>query len=538
MEINGKHLCVQCMEPLTEEGICSCCHYDQNSYQPESRFLPAGTVLEDRYVLGKVSGEGNFGITYTGWDTLLESRVAVKEFFPVSRVSRKAENGNTDVFVFQEGNYEEILHKYLEEAKRLSKLNQVQGIVSIRDFFYANNTAYIIMEYIEGISIKEFVEKNGPMSEKVILEMMLPVLNALEQVHDIGLIHRDISPDNIMLTKNNNLVLVDFGSARQVNLSEDKSMTVMIKRGYSSPELYRSRGEQGPWTDVYAICATIYYMLSGKVPDEAIDRILDDETPSLLQMPEVKASVRFRKAIMKGISLKQQERYLNIRELRKDLCQGENSKRKRAKMSGMIVVFAGLILIAGGIAFSYSNSRENKGRPTVTVSQTPVTTAQAPTTPATYRMISCTGMTKDEVLEKIKGLDDQALQIEWKKKYSDTITKGRVIRQSIPEHTEYTAGERKKLILFLSKGKRKVTVPNVVGKSAEEAKRLLVKNKLKYRIQWREEEGRNGIVLTQSRKAGTRCAKNTYIKLIVRKKKSVRQDKNSSSPNHYDGIIY
>lgn len=537
MEINGKHLCIQCMEPLSEETVCPYCHYDQNSYQPESRFLPAGTVLKDRYVLGKVSGEGNFGITYTGWDTLLESRVAVKEFFPLSRVSRKVESGSADVFVLQEKNYEEILHKYLEEAKRLSKLNQVPGIVSIRDFFYANHTAYIIMEYIEGISIKEFVEKNGPMSEKEILDMILPVLEALEQVHNIGLIHRDISPDNIMITKNNQIVLVDFGSARQVNLPEDKSMTVIIKRGYSSPELYRSRGEQGPWSDVYAICATIYYMLTGNVLDEAIDRILEDETPSLLQMPKVKASNQFAKAVMKGISLRQQERYANIYELRKDLCSGKRKKGKPRYAPVWIAIAAGLIFVVSGIGFFYKDSDMGHGKLVETALPEPARPVQTTAAPVRYQMVSCIGMTKAEALEKIKGIGDKSLRIEWKQKYSDTVARGRIIQQSIPKDTEYMAGEERRLILFVSKGKPKVTVPALVGKSASEAEQLLAKRKLKCRIQYREEEGVNGIVLAQSKKAGTKCSQKTSVTLTVRKKKVVKQHKNSSPSNKYDGII-
>lgn len=277
--------------------------------------LLPGTVLKERYILEKVSGEGSFGITYTGWDLLLESRVAVKEFFPINRVNRNAEKGEQDVYVFEEEDYEQSLHRYLEEGKRLSKLNQIESIVSIRDFFYANHTAYIIMEYIEGVSLKTHIEKNGPMAGSVVMEMMSPVLDALERVHENGIIHRDISPDNIIVTKDNKLVLVDFGSARQVD-GTDRSLTVMIKRGYSSPEQYRSRGEQGAWSDVYAICATMYFMLAGKAPDEAIDRILDDETTSLLDMKEVQLPKKMKQAVMKGISLRYNERYQTVSELK------------------------------------------------------------------------------------------------------------------------------------------------------------------------------------------------------------------------------
>lgn len=327
----------------------------------EKRALLPGTVLKERYILENVSGEGSFGITYIGWDLLLESRVAVKEFFPVSRVNRNAEQGEQDVYVFEEEDYEQSLRRYLEEGKRLSRLNQVEGIVSIRDFFYANHTAYIIMEYIEGVSLKTHIEQNGPMPGNVVMGMMSPVLDALEKVHENGIIHRDISPDNIIVTKDNKLVLVDFGSARQVD-GIDRSLTVMVKRGYSSPEQYRSRGEQGAWSDVYAICATMYFMLSGKAPDEAIDRILDDETKSLLDMKEVLLSKKLKKAVMKGISLRYNERYQTVTELKKALRDtGEKEKELKKWWKVCAVSVLGLVAVIWSFWRFYPGAGEEDG---------------------------------------------------------------------------------------------------------------------------------------------------------------------------------
>lgn len=325
----------------------------------EKRALLPGTILKERYVLEKVSGEGSFGITYIGWDLLLESRVAVKEFFPISRVNRNAEKGELDVYVFQEEDYEQSLHRYLDEGKRLSKLNQIESIVSIRDFFYANRTAYIIMEYIEGVSLKTYIEKNGPMAGSVVMDMMSPVLDALEKVHENGIIHRDISPDNIMVTKENKLVLVDFGSARQVDVMNDRSLTVMVKRGYSSPEQYRSRGEQGAWSDVYAICATMYFMLAGKAPDEAIDRILDDETMSLLDMKEVLLPRKIKQAIMKGISLRYNERYQTVSELKEALRATDGTEKKSARWWKVIAIgFLGVAVVVLLFWQFYPGARE------------------------------------------------------------------------------------------------------------------------------------------------------------------------------------
>lgn len=495
----------------------------------KNHFLPQDTILEERYVIKEVSGEGNFGITYIGWDKLLESRVAIKEFFPLNRVCRNVEDNNLSVFVFQEDDYEEILAKYLEEAKRLSKLNQVEGIVSIRDFFYANNTAYIVMEYIEGTSIKDYVHIHGPMSEDDVKRMLKSVLNALRQAHDIGIIHRDISPDNIMITENQKVVLVDFGSARKVNFSEDKSMTIMIKKGYSSPELYRSHGNQGPWSDVYAVCATIYYMLTGKVPDEAIDRILEDETPSLVDMKNVKASAAFKKAVMKGISVNYKERYNDVAQLENELYKNSGKSHKKFLILSVTCLFG---IFLGTVIFMCLRGNAENGTKTIVIKPTATPILH-------YQMISCVGKTKKEITNNLKGVNDNSIELVWKEAYSNTVKKGKVIEQSIPEDTYYDAGEGMILTLTVSKGPKKVVVPKLVGKNYVEAKKILKEKKLKCRILWREETGADSVVLEQSKKAGERCKTGTQIKLTVRrqKKELPKRQSNTEKQNQFDGII-
>lgn len=374
--------------------------------QINNQFLPVHTKLQERYEILKVNGEGNFGITYIGWDCLLESKVAIKEFFPVSRVRRDVSKGETEVYVFQEKEYEQILEKYLEEARKLSKLNQIDGIVSIRDFFYANHTAYIVMDYIEGTSIRDYIQENGTVSEHEVKQMLKPIFSSLSKIHEQGIIHRDISADNIMITDDNHVILVDFGSARQINLDEDKSMTVMIKRGYSAPELYRSHGEQGPYTDVYAVCATIYYMLTGKSPDEAIDRILEDETESLVKMKGVRASKEFRRNVMKGISLKAKERFATMKEL-------ENALYTEKKKSRVLAGLAVFIILVGLLGTFLFNSPKEKVA-TVLKEKTEAVTKSPEPTPQMYKMISGIGKTKQEILETLPGLKEKAVTVAWK----------------------------------------------------------------------------------------------------------------------------
>lgn len=513
----------------------------------EKHALLPGTILNERYVLESVSGEGNFGITYIGWDLLLESRVAVKEFFPVNRVNRNTEKGDVDVYVFEEEDYEQSLHCYLDEGKRLSRLNRIDSIVSIRDFFYANHTAYIIMEYIEGASLKEYIEVNGPMPGDTVMDMIAPVLDALEKVHDNGIIHRDISPDNIIVTEEDKLVLVDFGSARQVDVMDDRSLTVMIKRGYSSPEQYRSRGEQGAWSDVYAICATIYFMLAGKAPDEAIDRILDDETKSLLDMKEVLLSPKIKQAIMKGISLRYNERYQTVSELKEALCTAKKQKKPetwwKALITGVFLFTLVFCLVRYVMPFARGSGKSEEVR--ISGAQSP---EPSPVPPALYRMTACEGKTKEQVLKQLQGMAEGAVKVVWKSEYSSDVKKERVIRQSVEPETAYSADDPVILELVVSKGAKTVRVPNVQGKGAAQARKILARKELNCKIVRVESREQKGRVISQDKAAGERCEAGSRITLKVSRGMEVSTNppsrptpgKPAADKSHsttYDGVI-
>lgn len=235
-----------------------------------ARTLPIGTVLNGQYEIRKVIGEGGFGITYLCYDSYLKINVAIKEYFPAQYATRNTLLGNTNITVIS-GDCERLFDKGLKdyeyEANRLSKFSNLKGIVSVMNFFFENNTAYMVMEYIEGITLKEYLQKNGEkISWQLVLEMMYPVIKSLQAVHKAGIIHRDISPDNIMVDNNGKITIIDFGASRYSE--DDKTKTIMLKKGYAPPEQYYKNGNQGPWTDVYAICATMYRMITGiKLPD-------------------------------------------------------------------------------------------------------------------------------------------------------------------------------------------------------------------------------------------------------------------------------
>lgn len=242
---------------------------EKNSYS-----LQRNTGLIGRYVIQEVLGQGGFGITYLGIDKLYGNKVAIKEYYPQEIAMRKAqyEDVVTVTSIEEKNNYDKGKKRFLDEAQVMARFNKNEGIVKILDFFEANNTAYIVMEYLEGITLKQYLGKYGVIQFRNLIEMMLPLLEALIEIHSQGLIHRDISPDNIMVQHNSKLKLMDFGAARDYTESGNKSLTVILKPGYAPPEQYQTHGVQGPWTDIYALCATIYKCLTGITPPDAIAR--------------------------------------------------------------------------------------------------------------------------------------------------------------------------------------------------------------------------------------------------------------------------
>lgn len=316
--INPKCLCPGCMAVLDEPDLpCPLCGFDKTTYAPSPRSLRPFTILSGKYLVGKVIGEGGFGITYIGFNLDTELPVAIKEYFPSELATRDITAGNAlSIFAGESQQlYKEGLEKYLREARNLTMFSDLPGIVTVKDFFYENETAYIIMEYINGITLKQHLIKvGGRMSQSEVTKMMKPVLESMIKIHETGMIHRDISPDNIMITKNNQIKLTDFGAARVCNGEDNKSITVVLKRGYAPEEQYRVKGVQGPWTDVYALCATMYKMITGITPQEALERIIEDNVEPLSKFDkDIWPEIDY--AIMKGLSLRAQDRFQNVGEL-------------------------------------------------------------------------------------------------------------------------------------------------------------------------------------------------------------------------------
>ncbi len=283
--------------------------------------LPFRTILNGKYMVQRVLGEGGFGITYEGWDLNLELKVAIKEYYPSGFVTR----GNTEVIAYTgsgEEYYEKGKQKFLSEAKTLARFYFLPGIVGVKDFFLENNTAYIVMEFLDGVTLKTYTEQaGGRLPSQQVLDFMRPVMHSLAEVHKSGLIHRDISPENIMITKEGQVKLLDFGAARDISPEGEKSLSVLLKPGYAPEEQYRTHGEQGPWTDVYALCATIYRCVTGESPEEPLERARHDELkpPSMMG---AQLTPQQDMAIVRGLSLYAENRFQNVEELEAALYGG------------------------------------------------------------------------------------------------------------------------------------------------------------------------------------------------------------------------
>ena len=288
---------------------------EKNSYS-----LQRNTGLIGRYVIQEVLGQGGFGITYLGIDKLYGNKVAIKEYYPQKIAMRKAqyEDVVTVTSIEEKNNYNKGKKRFLDEAQVMARFNKNEGIVKILDFFEANNTAYIVMEYLEGITLKQYLGKYGVIQFRNLIEMMLPLLEALIEIHSQGLIHRDISPDNIMVQHNGKVKLMDFGAARDYTESGNKSLSVILKPGYAPPEQYQTHGVQGPWTDIYALCATIYKCLTGITPPDAIARVMDDKFKEPDQL-DGKLSPDIKKILWKGMNIFPEERYQDIVEFGEDV---------------------------------------------------------------------------------------------------------------------------------------------------------------------------------------------------------------------------
>lgn len=321
-QINTKR-CLGCMEEFDpQNGPCPCGFRIEQYKREESSLIPGTTLENGRYTIGRVLGQGGFGITYIGFDRIL-GKIAIKEFFPENPgndyiVYRDVDRNGPEVEIRDKEIYKKGLDDFVREAQILAELSGLDGVVNVRTWLQENNTAYLVMEYVDGISAKAWVKKNGPIPADMVLRMMKRPIQALSEVHKKQLVHRDISADNILIRPDGKVTLIDFGAARMANMQNDRTLTIICKPGFSAYEQYYGKGKKGklgPWSDVYGMCATIYYMITGERPPDSGERIVDDPIRSLIPDRSTGLSREICDAIMKGLAVEYKDRFQNMEEL-------------------------------------------------------------------------------------------------------------------------------------------------------------------------------------------------------------------------------
>ncbi len=366
-----------------------------NRSMSNTRCLKPGVILKERYKIEEVIGAGGFGITYRAWDPLLQSYVAIKEYYPSGIATRSADSSKVCVPVGQEQReYHRGRIRFLKEAQDVARFQSEPNIVSIYDYLEENDTAYMVMEYLHGCTLKQYIrEHGGRLDTDHILHICLSVLDALAVVHKAGMIHRDISPENIFICEDLTVKLIDFGAAKQVYLDGEQTMSVVLKPGYAPPEQYAKKDKQGPWTDIYALGATLYFAGTGEKPEESFGRVLEDTIKPVCEVnPEIPRAMS--QVIMRAMSVKIEDRYQTVEAMREALLAGEGqnaqmepyvipasriSKRDLPKKRGFLIGVAFCIVIMLVVTGIWMSGRVAKKAGTATATEMNAASTEAQT---------------------------------------------------------------------------------------------------------------------------------------------------------------
>ena len=315
--------CTSCFEQYEEKfNVCPYCGYYEDMQENPINRLPHGVVLNGRYIVGKTLGVGGFGITYKAWDLKLENVVAIKEYFPSSLVNRAP--GSKNIILINNKN-EKIFkigyNRLLDESRYVAKMQGKANILNVNAFFEENNTTYMVMEYLDGIQLRDIVRKRGKITVNEAIDLIANICDALKVVHSEKIIHRDIAPDNIIVKTDssgriNKMTLIDFGNSRLSGVNELDE--IIVKEGFSPVEQYDNVHRQGAWTDVYAIGATLYYALSGIKPTESRKRKEEDMLIPLHKL-DSNIPINLSNVIMRAMAIEEHLRYQNVVDMKRDI---------------------------------------------------------------------------------------------------------------------------------------------------------------------------------------------------------------------------
>lgn len=538
---SDKRRCMGCMELYDKKWeLCPHCGYPANGKPESPLHMSPGSVLNGRYEIGRVIGYGGFGVTYIAWDPILRIKVAIKEYLP-SEFSTRAE-GQTRITIFtgeKERQFNDGMTKFVDEAKRLAKFQNESGIVKIFDSFKANGTAYIVMEYLDGETLAQRLEREKTIPADEAVEIMMPVIESLNRVHEAGILHRDISPDNIFLTKDGKVKLIDFGAARFATTTHSRSLTVIIKPGYSAEEQYRSRGDQGPHTDVYSVGAVLYKMITGVTPPDALERRASYEKKhkDILQ-PITKFTQDItpnqEAAIYNAMNVRIEDRTENMITLAGELLSEEPVKRRKGTIkkidlltwplwakigvpAALTAVITLCVLLAVGVIGPKSGLLGNYNLPD---GQT--------------RVPNVLGMTREKADKKLEKADLGNAN-------NRTIIGGKIESQKFKNNTilsqdpgaANTVSKGTMVEVIISAGNGEEYVVDVLNYSQELAKSEL--EKLGFKVEIKEKYDdliAPGAVIGQDPAAGTKLEKGSKIVLTISKgKKGIDVNKMVSVPD-------
>lgn len=521
-----ERICMGCMEKYNDKySICPYCGYNSESSAQEPYHLTPGTVIGGKYIVGKAIGYGGFSVTYIGYDYSIDKKVAIKEYMPSEFATRSP--GSSQVVIFTGDREEQFrggIEKFVDEAKRLAKFRGTPGVTDVYDVLVENNTAYIVMEFLEGETLKEYLGKNGKISPDEAIEMMLPIIRTLKTVNAQGILHRDIAPDNIFMTNNGEVKLIDFGAARQAtSTNHSKSLSVIVKPGYAPPEQYRSRGDQGSWTDVYGCGAVLYKMITGVTPEDSMDRDSKDSLKDISKF-NIDITTNQENAIMNALNLEIEDRTPDMERLEYELTTDEEVARIKAKKKKMdfgrwplwlkisvpaaavLLLTLGTLLVTDVINWKmFIPGATSKVRVPNVVNQT---------------------LNDAEIMIQEKDMLIQIVdQVE-----SDTIPKGAVLSQNIPYGTEVKGGMV--LEVTISGGVGQVYMPDVVGLSKEKAEQELKDLGLFVKTDTAESEIKKEYICAQQYKYGEAVDKGSEVNLTVSLgKKEYDNSKKTEVPN-------
>lgn len=366
-------LCMGCMNQMEDQvTVCPHCGFNERELKQEAYYLTPGTVVGGKYIIGRALSYAGYTVTYIGMDAENNRKVLVKEYLP-NEFSTRPE-GDKEVTIYSgdaKEQFEEGLTTFLNEANRIQQLGRPQGIMQVYDCVAENDTGYVISEYLEGQTLAQILEGGKKFSPQEAKEFICEILEGLRRVHPLDVVHCDIAPETILVTRTGEIKLLDFGATRYVTTANSKSLAIILKQGYAPEEQYRSQGVRGPWTDVYALGAVMYHMITGIVPIESVDRALVDElkAPSQLGVPMPK---NMENALMNALNVYQKDRTPSAevfyQELNSDEVKRIQVKKQKyetgrfPKWAKALVAGVLCVVVAGGVVCQRWPGEDLEGR--------------------------------------------------------------------------------------------------------------------------------------------------------------------------------